>query len=153
MNLELDLQVATENSQLPTQSQFETWLQAFSEFAEIDNGEITVRIVDAEESQSLNSQFRSKNKPTNVLSFPFDNEIELPVRLLGDLVVCAEVVAHEAHEQNKDLFDHWAHMIIHGALHLIGYDHINDEEAEQMESIERKILAQMGISDPYELSE
>lgn len=153
MNLELDLQVATENSQLPTQSQFETWLHAFSEFAEIENGEITVRIVDAEESQSLNNQFRSKDKPTNVLSFPFDNEIELPVRLLGDLVVCAQVVEHEAHEQNKDLYDHWAHMIIHGALHLMGYDHINDEEAEQMESIEREILAQMGISDPYELSE
>ena len=103
-----------------------------------------------EESQQLNSQYRQKDKPTNVLSFPFEVPEGIELNLLGDLVVCASVVEQEAKEQNKVLFHHWAHMIVHGCLHLLGYDHINDADADEMEALEVKILAKLAISNPYE---
>ena len=90
-----------------------------------------------------------KDYATNVLSFPFESPIPLPVRLLGDLVICAEVVAHEAKSQGKPLLAHWAHMVVHGTLHLLGYDHIEEAEAEHMEQLERNILAALGYPDPY----
>ncbi|RTE87447.1 MULTISPECIES: rRNA maturation RNase YbeY [Gammaproteobacteria] len=149
MSLELDLQIVSEQNNLPTDEDISLWLRTFAEVMKLSNGELTVRIVDEKESQTLNHDYRGKDKPTNVLSFPFDSDIELPIPLLGDLIVCAGVVAQEAKEQNKALHEHWAHMIIHGALHLLGYDHINDEEAEEMENLERQILAQLNIQDPY----
>ena len=153
MSITLDLQLASEAQNLPTEAQFQHWLEAaILPFQEI--AEVTVRIVDEEESQQLNFDYREKDKPTNVLSFPFElppGVEELP--LLGDLVICAQVVAAEAKEQGKELHHHWAHMVVHGCLHLLGFDHINDEDAEQMEAEEILILQQLGIKNPYILED
>ncbi|CUB02440.1 rRNA maturation RNase YbeY [Marinomonas fungiae] len=148
----LDLQVATESEAgLPSEVDFETWAQA----ALPNEGEfeITIRLVDEAESHELNHEYRGKDKPTNVLSFPFEvpEGIELP--LLGDLVICRQVVEQEAEEQQKPLLHHWAHMVVHGVLHLRGYDHINEDEAEEMEALETQILASLSIPDPYFVNE
>ncbi|PXY91457.1 rRNA maturation RNase YbeY [Gilliamella apis] len=147
----LDLQIASEHHEnLPTEQQIMQWLEVIlPQF--MDNAEITIRIVDEEESQHLNYTYRNKDKPTNVLSFPFESPIEIDVPLLGDLVICKKVVEIEASEQHKSLTSHWAHMIVHGCLHLLGYDHILDEEAEEMENIEIDIMAQLGFDNPYQL--
>ena len=108
-------------------------------------GEITLRIVDADEGLSLNQSWRGKAYATNVLSFPMQEK-----DYLGDIVICAEVVAREAIEQGKDARAHWAHMVVHGVLHLMGHDHIADDEAEKMEALERRLLARMGFDDPYQ---
>ncbi len=108
-------------------------------------GEITIRLVDAEEGRALNNEYRGKDYATNVLSFPYDTE---PV-VLGDLVICPSVVAREAAEQNKPLAAHYAHLTVHGMLHLQGWDHEEDEAAQAMEDEERKILAALGYPDPY----
>ena len=118
------------------------------------SGELTVRIVGAQESAVLNGKYRDKRGPTNVLAFPSDAP-DLPgaeLLPLGDLVICAEIVAREAAEQGKPLEAHWAHIVIHGALHLFGYDHETDADAQRMEQRERELLAQLGFSDPYEAS-
>ena len=111
--------------------------------------ELAIRIVDEAESAALNSAYRHKQGPTNVLSFPAELPPGVPLPLLGDLVICAPVVAREAREQGKLPEAHWAHLVVHGCLHLIGYDHEREDEAEQMESLERGILAGMGYPDPY----
>ena len=153
MELYVDLQLATEDQQaLPDLAQLEKWisttlLAASDEMR--DDAELTVRIVDSEESQQLNHQYRDKDKPTNVLSFPFQNPPGITLPLLGDLVICKQVVEKEAMEQQKALTSHWAHMLVHGTLHLLGYDHSDDDEAEEMESIETKLLIELGFSDPY----
>lgn len=151
--LELDLQIATEKTEhLPSQDQLAQWAQAALPQSG-DEYEITIRIVDIEESQSLNHEYRGKDKPTNVLSFPFEapEGIELP--LLGDLVVCRQVVENEAIEQKKPVLNHWAHLVIHGILHLRGYDHLSDEDAEEMESIEIDLLKLFSIPNPYLINE
>lgn len=148
MSIELEVQYAIDEASLPDEQQLQLWVNTALQNL-LDEGELCIRITDAAESQSLNHQYRGKDKPTNVLSFPFEVPEGVPVTILGDLVVCAEVVAREASEQNKDLYHHWAHMIVHGCLHLLGYDHINDEEAEIMEQLERDILARLEIADPY----
>ena len=107
-------------------------------------GEITIRIVDADEGRALNRDWRGKDYATNVLSFPFEEP-----GYLGDIVICAEVVAREAVEQRKTPRAHWAHLVVHGVLHLMGHDHIADDEAEKMEALERKLLSRIGFSDPY----
>jgi len=107
------------------------------------------RIVDAPESQALNRQYRGKDYPTNVLSFPAEYNEFLPYDYLGDLVICAPVVEREANEQGKQLLDHWAHMVVHGMLHLQGYDHESDEQAAEMEALEIEILAALGHTNPY----
>jgi probable rRNA maturation factor len=112
--------------------------------------EVTLRIVDITESQALNTQYRQKNSPTNVLSFPFESPPGLSIPILGDLAICAEIVENEAKTQDKPILSHWAHMIVHGILHLRGFDHINDEDAEIMEKMETDILVGMGFSKPYE---
>jgi len=116
------------------------------------SGELTIRIVDETESAQLNSIYRGKNYATNVLSFPYESE-GLPEAFedasLGDLAICAPVVAREAVEQGKEARAHWAHMVVHGVLHLRGYDHENDADAEVMEALERQILAGLGFPDPY----
>jgi len=146
--LNLDLQLASTASDLPDVESFRAWaLAVFSR--EGATGELVIRVVDADESQTLNRQYRSMDKPTNVLSFPFEAPPEVPVNLLGDLVICAPVVAREARQQGKRPDAHWAHMVVHGALHLLGYDHENDVDAEFMEIREREILAQLGFADPY----
>ena len=146
----LDLQIATDDNQnLPTEEQIIQWLNVIlPQF--MDNAEITIRIVDEQESQQLNNTYRHKDKPTNVLSFPFESPIEIEVPLLGDLIICKQVVEAEAKEQDKSLTSHWAHMIVHGCLHLLGYDHILDEEAEEMENIEIDIMQQLGFNNPYQ---
>ena len=146
----LDLQIATEDNQnLPTEAQIMQWLEVIlPQF--MDNAELTIRIVDKQESQQLNCTYRHKDKPTNVLSFPFESPIEIDVPLLGDLIICKQVVEAEAEQQLKSLTSHWAHMIVHGCLHLLGYDHILDEEAEEIENIEIDIMQQLGFEDPYQ---
>ncbi|MDN2662958.1 rRNA maturation RNase YbeY [Psychromonas sp. 14N.309.X.WAT.B.A12] len=153
MELYVDLQLASEDQQaLPDLAQLEKWVSAaiikVSDHKR-DLAELTVRIVDCEESQQLNADYRGKDKPTNVLSFPFQNPPGITLPLLGDLVVCKAVVEQEATEQQKPLISHWAHMLIHGTLHLLGYDHIEDEEAEVMEGIETELMIELGYSDPY----
>lgn len=147
MSFDIDLQIDTEG-ELPNEQQFQSWVDAALSGRK-DEAEICIRLVSAEESQGLNHTYRNKDKPTNVLSFPFEVPQGVPINLLGDLVICAEVVSQEAAEQNKALLDHWAHMVIHGCLHLIGYDHIKDDEAEEMENLERQILKTLNIEDPY----
>lgn len=145
----VDLQIATEEqTHLPTLAQFTDW--ATQAIRPTQEGiELTVRIVDTEESHALNLQYRGKDRPTNVLSFPFEvpEGIELP--LLGDLVICRQVVEKEAQEQGISLISHYAHLTVHGCLHLLGYDHIEDDEAEEMESLETEIMLAMGFADPY----
>ena len=106
-------------------------------------------ITDIDEMQQLNKRYRDKDKPTNVLSFPMQLPVEVDVFLLGDIVLCAPVIKQEASQQSKSEISHWAHMVVHGMLHLQGYDHINNDEAEEMERLEIKILNQLGFSDPY----
>ena len=145
----VDLQIATENLEgLPTEDQIVQWATAAVQ-PEGDEVEMTVRIVDEAESHELNLTYRGKDRPTNVLSFPFEcpDEVELP--LLGDLVICRQIVEREAAEQEKPLMAHWAHMVVHGSLHLLGYDHIEDDEAEEMESLETQIMQGLGFDDPY----
>lgn len=145
----IDLQIACEQeSGLPTAQQIEQWATTAVQ-PQSDEVEMTVRIVDEAESHELNLNYRGKDRPTNVLSFPFEcpDEVELP--LLGDLVICRQVVEREAQEQDKPVMAHWAHMVVHGSLHLLGYDHIEDDEAEEMESLETQIMTGLGFADPY----
>lgn len=149
MTIELDLQIAVEDTiSLPTEEQCQQWLEAAITLFQ-PQAEVTIRIVEEEESQQLNRDYRGKDKPTNVLSFPFEAPPGIEIDLLGDLVICKQVVEAEAKEQAKSLSAHWAHMIVHGSLHLLGYDHIEDEEAEGMESIETEIMQKLGFDDPY----
>ncbi|MCW9024718.1 MAG: rRNA maturation RNase YbeY [Gammaproteobacteria bacterium] len=128
----------------------QTWVNAVIEHEQQDECELTVRIVDEEESAALNEQYRDKQGPTNVLSFPFECPPEVELNLLGDLVICAPVVEREAQEQQKTVTAHWAHMLVHGCLHLLGHDHLTETEAEGMEQREIAILNELGFSNPYE---
>lgn len=149
MSIILDLQIASQHcDNLPTEADFQRWLDnAVTPFQE--DAEVTIRIVDEAESHQLNLTYRGKDKPTNVLSFPFEAPPEIELPLLGDLVICRQVVEQEAEEQNKSPSAHWAHMVVHGSLHLLGYDHISDDDAEEMESLETEIMMQLGFPDPY----
>ncbi|MBB3143467.1 rRNA maturation RNase YbeY [Halomonas organivorans] len=146
----VDRQVALDAQGLPDQAELETWVQAvLALHPDEPRGELTVRFVDSAESQALNRDYRDRDKPTNVLSFPFECPPGVPLPLLGDLVICHSVVIAEARAQDKTVGDHYAHMVVHGTLHLLGHDHIEDDEAEAMEALERDILAGLGIADPY----
>ncbi|MDE9537603.1 rRNA maturation RNase YbeY [Xenorhabdus bovienii] len=145
----LDLQIACENPEgLPDEALFQHWLESVLPQFQAES-EVTIRLVDEAESHDLNLTYRGKDKPTNVLSFPFEAPPEVELPLLGDLIICRQVVEQEAEEQQKTVEEHWAHMVIHGSLHLLGYDHIEDDEAEEMESLETEILQKMGYADPY----
>lgn len=159
IELELDLQVATDQADHPLPPQFERWIQAA--LAQIEppfarnRAELTIRLVDPDESQALNLQYRGRDNPTNVLSFPFELppgiNADDPIHdLLGDLVICTEVVRCEALEQGKTLEAHWAHMVVHGVLHLLNYDHITDSDAAVMETLETTILSGLGFAPPYD---
>lgn len=146
----VDRQIASHAEALPDSAQLQRWVEAVLEhFPGREDAELTIRLVDSDESQALNRDYRGKDAPTNVLSFPFEAPPGLDLPLLGDLVVCHPVVEREAMEQDKRLIDHYAHMVVHGTLHLLGHDHIEDDEAAVMENLERSILAGLGISDPY----
>ncbi|AMC36591.1 rRNA maturation RNase YbeY [Janthinobacterium sp. B9-8] len=148
--LEICHQVESTAAGLPDTAQFQAWAQA-ALLPEVATAEITFRIVDTEEGQQLNRDYRGKDYATNVLTFTFDDDMpdvpDLP--LLGDIVFCAQVVEKEALEQNISLSDHYAHLTIHGVLHLQGYDHLEEDEALEMEALETRLLASLGISDPY----
>ncbi|AUX72082.1 rRNA maturation RNase YbeY [Erwinia pyrifoliae] len=145
----LDLQLACKSEQgLPTEGDFQRWLEAVLPQFQPES-EVTIRLVDEAESHQLNHTYRGKDKPTNVLSFPFEAPPGIELPLLGDLIICRQVVEQEAAEQEKVLEAHWAHMVIHGSLHLLGYDHIVDDEAEEMESLETEIMLALGYPDPY----
>jgi probable rRNA maturation factor len=147
MSIDLDLQLAGDWDDLPERREFERWVAAA--LRDRQQAELTVRIVGREESRDLNSRYRGKDCATNVLSFPagLPEGIDLP--LLGDIVVCAPLVADEAAQQGKSLSDHWAHLVVHGVLHLLGYDHVEEAEALEMEALETVVLAGLGIDDPY----
>lgn len=139
---------------VPSDEKLQLWVNTALETAGfMKAAEVTLRFTTNEEVQTLNRDFRDKDKPTNVLSFPF----EVPEFLqdeeptLGDIIIAMPVIEDEAKEQQKTVEDHLAHMTIHGTLHLLGFDHIDDEEAEEMESLEIQILAKLGIRNPYEI--
>lgn len=149
MQVELDLQLATAAGDLPGEAQLRQWCELALRQRTAPS-ELTIRIVDEAEGRELNHTWRGKDYATNVLSFPAeipDGLLDIP--LLGDLVICAPVVAREAAEQGKRAEAHWAHLVIHGCLHLLGYDHIDDAEAEEMEALERQLLAELGHPAPY----
>ncbi len=147
MRAKIDLQNDESLTNLPVQQDFETWVNA-ALVQKFDNLEQTIRLVGEAESRALNSQYSAKNSPTNVLSFTVENDY-LDYDCLGDLVICAPIVEQEAQQQGKPLPAHWAHMVIHGMLHLQGYDHQNAAEADEMEALEAKILSTLGYTNPY----
>ena len=148
MTIDLDVQLASACESIPAEQNFTLWVEAA--LAGQGSHQLTVRLVDAEESAGLNMQFRGRKGPTNVLSFPADLPAEVNIPLLGDIVICAPLVEREAEEQAKTLEAHWAHLVIHGVLHLLGMDHQQDNDARQMESRERELLAGLGYPDPYQ---
>jgi probable rRNA maturation factor len=150
--LVIDRQVSNDinDSNLPSENELTTWLSSVLKSQNDMGKEITLRFVDEEESKALNSQYRQKHKPTNVLSFPFEAPPGINLPFLGDLVICKPVIEQEAVNQNKPLLHHYAHMVIHGCLHLYGYDHIDNHEAETMEALEIELLQHLNIDDPYQ---
>ena len=147
MSIELDFQLAGEWKGLPERDDFEKWVVAALQ--EREEAELTIRVVGRRESRELNSTYRQKDSETNVLSFPAELPEGIDLPLLGDIVICAPLVAEEAAAQGKALHDHWAHLAIHGVLHLLGYDHVADEDAEEMEALEISLLESLGIGNPY----
>lgn len=153
MPIELEVQRATNAKAVPDDGQFELWAEA-ALAAKPGTMSLGIRIVDEQEAQRFNRDYRNKDYATNVLSFPVELPDGLPLdvsqSLLGDLLICAPVVAREAAEQLRPEIDHWAHLTVHGVLHLLGYDHEMADEAVIMESLETEILAGLGVSDPYQ---
>jgi probable rRNA maturation factor len=148
MSISVDIQMACSSDEAPDEDSMRRWATAALR-NERETAELSVRIVDEQESAALNQQYRGKLGPTNVLSFPFDAVTPEPLPILGDLVICAPVVIREAQQQGKPAEAHWAHMCVHGVLHLLGYDHAGDSDAEVMEALETTILLDMGFPAPY----
>ncbi len=146
---DIEVQYAVEATGLPDARAIRRWLGAVLQ-GRRERAEVVVRITDREEITRLNREYRQRDKPTNVLSFPSQLPAELGLALLGDIVICAEVVVEEARAQGKSVQAHWAHMVVHGGLHLLGYDHMEEQEAQRMEGLERELLASLGFPDPYE---
>ncbi len=150
-SIQIAIQNASQASPIPRKSLIKQWVKA-ALAQKIQSAQITLRFVDTEEGQSLNRDYRQKDYATNVLTFTFDDELppthSMP--LLGDLVLCGAVIEREAYEQKKPLLAHYCHMIVHGALHLQGFDHLIDSEAETMEALETQIVTQLGYDDPYQ---
>lgn len=153
MKLRVDLQIACAEEDQPPPADIEQWIYTALNHPATNYHqaatELTVRLVSSQEISQLNHQYRNKNAATNVLSFPADIPAHIDLPLLGDLVICPAVVNREAGEQGKKPAAHWAHMLIHGTLHLLGYDHVIDEQAELMEGLEIEILHALNFPDPY----
>ena len=151
--MNVDVQVASDAGDIPGKNAIRDWVERAVRAADPDReADVSVRIVDEQEMRTLNRNYREQDKPTNVLAFPAGDTGFVPpgeTPFLGDVVVCAGVVAREADEQGKALEHHWSHMLVHGTLHLLGYDHAADPQAQAMEALERRILASFGIADPY----
>ncbi len=147
MKLDIVVQNATSFTPVPSNQQFERWANAV--LHKHGDAELLIRLVDRQESLQLNAQYRHKNKATNVLSFPADLPEEVGLALLGDIIICTPIVAEEARDQHKTAEAHWAHLTIHGILHLLGHDHQLEQEASEMESLETRILQSLGFPDPY----
>jgi probable rRNA maturation factor len=147
MTIELQVQNASSVTEIPSLEDFNRWAGAVLQSH--DDTVLTIRLVDDEESRALNATYRHKDSPTNVLSFPADLPEEIDLPLLGDIVICAPLVEREAAEQGKSRRAHWAHLTLHGILHLLGHDHRDDREALEMESIETRAMQALGFPDPY----
>lgn len=147
MSIQLDIQFAINDEKIPAASKFESWADKIPS-SDVESS-VCLRIVGENEAKQLNNRFRNVDKATNVLSFPADVPSELGINMLGDVVICAPVVCREAQEQDKELDSHWAHLFIHGILHLQGYVHDDDKQASIMEAIEIETLQKLGIEDPY----
>lgn len=151
MDIHVDIQ--READALPSDEEISAWLRQTLAIENKTEAELTIRFVSEAESAALNQQYRNKSGSTNVLSFPSETPAEVEddfgLHLLGDLIICSDVVKKQAQEQGKLELAHWAHMIVHGTLHLLGYDHVTDAEAKIMENKEIQILSQLGYTDPY----
>lgn len=141
----IHIQIATQTKPLPTKTQLKAWIMAVLKALNKTEANITLRIVGEKESQQLNTSYRHKTGPTNVLSFPYEDAC-------GDMAICAPLVQKEAKEQHKTEISHWAHLVVHGTLHLCGYDHLIAKEAQIMEKLEIAILAKFGFANPYQQS-
>jgi len=148
--IELEIQNAVSTTAVPAHQLFELW--AGSALPQGSNSEVLIRLVERDESQALNARYRKMDKPTNVLSFPADLPEMIGLPLLGDIVICAPLVVDEAEKQGKDVESHWAHLTVHGILHLLGHDHQTDQEAREMEALETSILLSLGLPDPHKFS-
>ncbi len=146
MTIHLDVQIVSDETAIPGVEEFENWADAVPSTIQTS---VCLRVVDELEAQTLNNQYRKVNKATNVLSFPAEIPSQVGINFLGDIVICASVVKSEVKQQMKDLNSHWAHLLVHGILHLQGYDHEDDESADEMESLEIEILKKLNISNPY----
>lgn len=148
MNVRIDLQIACEDI-APDKNKFKYWITAALIHNILKDCELSVRLVGIHEITKLNFSYRGKAEPTNILSFPFEPTVPIKLKLLGDLVICNEVIKIEAQQQHKQVNNHWAHMTIHGCLHLLGYNHIEIKEEKQMEALEVNILQSLNIGNPY----
>jgi len=153
MNAQVEVQLACDDRSIPATDVIASWVNRALRAAGVStHAEVSVRVVNAAEMQRLNSEFRDQDKPTNVLSFPagelhgLPDDTESP---LGDIVVCATVVASEALQQGKPIGAHWAHLVVHGTLHLLGFDHNSDSDAAEMEGMEIRIMTEHGVANPY----
>jgi probable rRNA maturation factor len=142
--MKINIQIITKEKNIPTSAQFKRWVKAALPDKE---SEVNIRIVDKQEIIDLNQQYRHKKGPTNVLAFPF--EAPVPTPFLGDIIICAQIANQETKQQHKPKTAHWAHLTIHGVLHLLGYDHDNAKDAKKMENLEIKLLATLGFPNPY----
>ncbi len=155
MTIKVVLNNNSKSTGIPSKKKFEAWISPLfillkKEFPG-NTAEVCITIVNKKQSQQLNKKYRKKNKPTNILSFWYDAIPGIKTKSLGDLVICADVVKAEAKSQQKLLASHWAHLTLHGVLHLLGYDHENNRDAAKMESIEIKLLKKLGFGNPYEI--
>lgn len=155
MNIHVELQLASPGEDVPAAGQFRDWVNAAAGLAAgaahgaIDEAELAIRVVGSEESRALNHRYRQLDRPTNVLAFPAEVPEYVGEPALGDLVICRDVVIREAREQGKPEQAHWAHMVVHGTLHLLGHDHQDADQAREMEALEVQILDRLGYADPY----
>ncbi|MGB5249179.1 MAG: rRNA maturation RNase YbeY [Gammaproteobacteria bacterium] len=148
MSVNAEIQVLCDGDSIPDADLFQRWVEA-AVGNQRQQAEVTIRVVDAEESRQLNQHYRDRDSATNVLAFPLDVPDFVDETSLGDLVICRPVVEREAREQGKPVQAHWAHMVVHGTLHLLGHDHQDPDQASAMEALEVQILGSLGYPDPY----
>ncbi|WP_342220581.1 rRNA maturation RNase YbeY [Rickettsiella endosymbiont of Miltochrista miniata] len=146
--IKITIQSLASNTFIPSRYFLQRWVNK-ALVKHVGSNEVNIRLVSKKESAKLNSTYRHKNGPTNILSFPFEPPPEVSSPLLGDLVICAALVNQQAKQQTKTRLAHWAHLVIHGCLHLVGYDHIHDKDAIKMETLEIQLLKDLGYENPY----